>query len=325
MDSYRDFADVYDLFMDNVPYEEWAERTDLILKRFDEKKVPEGDAALASEAGLLVDLGCGTGTFTRLMRDRGYDCIGIDISSEMLERAMAHESDTDAEDASAECIRRPIMYLNQDMRKFELYSTVGAFVCVCDSINYLLSEEDVLSVFKLVNNYLYPHGLFVFDFNTTHYYRDVLGDSTIAETRPEACFIWENFYDDEDRINECDLTVFKAAGIPDEETGAPDVSPDALYERFEETHIQRGYEVETIIKLVRAAGMDIVAVFDSDLGFEPDTGCDEGRSCGPDSENDPERRFEPDRDGHEGYEYRVNRDATRVCVVARESGKEDIN
>ncbi len=303
MDSYRDFADVYDLFMDNVPYEEWAGRTDRILKYFDEKKIPEGDEALASEAGLLVDLGCGTGTFTRLMRDRGYDCIGIDISSEMLERAMEHEQSGDPADDLSGTGRRPIMYLNQDMREFELYSTVGAVVSVCDSINYLLTEEDILSVFKLVNNYLYPRGLFVFDFNTVHYYRDVLGDSVIAETRPEACFIWENYYDEDEQVNECDLTVFRAAGdaqmsaaeMPPAEKDVPDAVTDVLYERFEETHIQRGYEAETILDLVRAAGMEIVAVFDSDSKYDPDAGAAEI----------------------------VNENATRICVVARESGKED--
>lgn len=267
MNSYTDFAYVYDLFMDNVPYEEWAERTDRLLREYDEKVIPEGDEALASEAGLLLDLGCGTGTFTRLMRDRGYDCIGIDSSEQMLEVALEYESETSDTEGR-------ILYLLQDMRKPELYSTVGAVVSVCDSVNYLLTPADILQTFKSVNNYLYPHGLFIFDFNTVHYYRDVLAETVIAENRPEGSFIWENFYDEETGINEYDLTVY-----------VREDTKSTRYERFEETHEQRGYDADEIAELLRQAGMEVVLFFDSDTDSE------------------------------------VTDETSRVCMVAREHGK----
>ncbi len=250
MNSYTDFAYVYDLFMDNVPYDEWADRTDRLLREYDERIIPDGDDTLASEAGLLLDLGCGTGRFTRLMRARGYDCMGIDSSEQMLEVAMEHEASRPDDEGR-------ILYLHQDMRSPDLYSTVGAVVCVCDSINYLLDEGDVLSTFKSVNNYLYPRGLFIFDFNTVHYYRDVLGDTVIAENRPEGSFIWENFYDAETRINEYDLTIYAA----DDET-------DGTYRRSEETHEQRGYDAGEMKDMLIRAGMEIVRIFDSDTEEE---------------------------------------------------------
>ena len=271
MDSYTDFAYVYDMFMDNVPYEKWADRTDALLKRYDLRVIPD-DEALVSEAGLLLDMGCGTGTFTRLMRDRGYDCIGIDSSEEMLEIALAHEDEYPDED-------RRILYLCQDMRTPDLFSTVGAVVCICDSINYLTDPEDVLKTFRAVNNYLYPRGLFIFDFNTVHYYRDELGDGVIAENRPEGSFIWENFYDEDSRINEYDLTIFRR----DESASGT----DERFIRSEETHVQRGYEIDEMTALITGAGMEVVSVFDSDTET----------SAGPDT--------------------------SRVCIVARESGKED--
>lgn len=282
MNSYTDFAYVYDLFMDNVPYEEWADRTDRLLREFDELTVPEGDEALASEAHLLLDLGCGTGRFTRLMREHGYDCIGIDSSEQMLEVAMEHEASRPDDEGR-------ILYLHQDMRSPDLYSTVGAVVCVCDSINYLPDTADVLETFKSVNNYLYPRGLFVFDFNTVHYYRDVLGDTVIAENRPEGSFIWENYYDDDSRINEYDLTIYIREGISGslQDAGtASDIEPaEGVYRRSEETHEQRAYEVDEMTGLIRQAGMEIVRVFDSD------------------TEGD------------------VTDETSRVCIVARESGK----
>lgn len=275
MNSYTDFAYVYDLFMDNVPYVGWADRVCSLLTEYDELEVPEGDEALASEAGLLLDLGCGTGVFTRLMSDRGYDCIGVDSSEQMLEVAMQKEAGREGDDGR-------ILYLLQDMRELELYSTVGAVVSICDCINYLLSPDDVLKTFESVNNYLYPHGLFIFDFNTVHYYRDVLGDDVIAENRPEGSFIWENFYDEETGINECDLTIYAAS---DTETGDGHENAPVTYVRSEETHEQRGYDADEITDLLIRAGMKIVRVFDSDTDGE------------------------------------VTDDTSRVCIVARESGK----
>lgn len=55
-----------------------------------------------------------------------------------------------------------ILYLHQDMRELDLYSTVGTVISVCDSVNYILEEEELLQVFRLVNNYLYPGGIFIF-------------------------------------------------------------------------------------------------------------------------------------------------------------------
>ena len=60
----------------------------------------------------------------------------------------------------------------------------------------------------MVNNYLDPEGLFVFDFNTEYKYREILGEQTIAEDREECSFIWDNYYDEDERINEYELTLF---------------------------------------------------------------------------------------------------------------------
>jgi hypothetical protein len=100
------------------------------------------------------------------------------------------------------------LYLNQDMRSFELYGTVRAVVSVCDSINYITDEEDLVRVFRLVNNYLDPCGIFLFDVNTEHQYRDLVGNSVVAEDRDDVSFIWYNYYDRDRHLNEIDLSVF---------------------------------------------------------------------------------------------------------------------
>ena len=77
-----------------------------------------------------------------------------------------------------------ILYLLQDMRGFELYGTVRAVVSVCDSVNYITEPDELEEVFRLVNNYLDPKGIFLFDFNTVHKYRRILSkNKTIFRNR----------------------------------------------------------------------------------------------------------------------------------------------
>lgn len=232
MEAYTDFALVYDTFMDNTPYGRWCDLIAGTLKRY------------GIEKELVLDLGCGTGTLTELLAKEGYDMIGIDYSEEMLNRAMEKRDESGL----------PILYLLQDMREFELYGTVKAVVSVCDSLNYLLEEEDIIETFRLINNYLDPKGLFIFDFNTVHKYCDVIGDTTIAENREDCSFIWENYYHKEERINEYDITFFVKEG--------------ELFRRFEETHYQRGYTAEEMQVYLEKAGLEFVSMQDADTLME---------------------------------------------------------
>lgn len=247
MEAYTDFAMVYDTFMDETPYEQWCEfLMELFGKYGTQKTAPQQENSalteqLRQERNTVLDLGCGTGTLTELLARRGYDMIGIDLSEEMLRIAV------DKRDRSG----LDILYLCQDMRELELYGTVGAVVSVCDSVNYLLEEEDVVQTFRLVNNYLYPEGLFIFDFNTAYKYAEILGDTTIAEDREECSFIWENTYYEEERINEYDLSIFVR------EEGDH-------YRKFQETHLQRGYTLREMRGMVEAAGLLFLEAIDAD-------------------------------------------------------------
>lgn len=224
MEAYTSFAEVYDVFMDNVPYGEWAE---YIIGLLGEYHI---------ESGIVAELGCGTGSMTRLLYAAGYDMIGIDASLDMLEIARMKESG--------------ILYLMQDMREFELYGTVAAIVSVCDCVNYVTEPDGLLDVFKLVNNYLDPGGIFVFDFHPEIYYRDLLGDATFAEDREEMSFIWDNTYEPETRLNIYDISVFVR-----EESDR--------YRKFQETHYQRGYTLEEMQDLIERSGLKLLAMYDA--------------------------------------------------------------
>ena len=94
-------------------------------------------------------------------------------------------------------------------------------------MNYMMEYRDLVQVFRLVNNYLDPRGVFIFDLNTEYKYRELLADNTFAEAREESSFIWDNFYDESSGINEYDLTLFIREG--------------QLYRKYEETHFQKAY------------------------------------------------------------------------------------
>ena len=224
MDAYTSFAEVYDMFMDNIPYEDWCGYLTSLLKEY------------GINDGLVLDLGCGTGTLTELLAKEGYDMIGVDVSEDMLQEAIEKRAESGL----------PILYLLQDMREFELYGTVRAVVSICD---YILDYDDLAHVFSLVNNYLDPKGMFIFDLNTEAKFQ-AMGSETIAEVRDEGSFIWENEYDEEEKINSYDLTLF----IREE---------DDLYRRYQETHFERAWSLDEIKKALTEAGMEFVAAYDA--------------------------------------------------------------
>ena len=157
--------------------------------------------------------------------------IGVDLSEEMLDVALEERMQSDSQ----------ILYLNQDMREFELYGTVAAVYSLCDSMNYLESVEDLVTVLKLVNNYLDPDGVFIFDLKTEHFYEG-MGDQTLAENREDCSYIWENNYLKDERVNTYVLTLY----IRDE---------DGRYERSTEIHEQKAFTLEEVKQAISEAGM----------------------------------------------------------------------
>ena len=229
MEAYTSFAEVYDTFMDNVPYEEWAEYLAELLQEYD------------IEDGLVLDLGCGTGSLTEILATKGYDMIGADGSAEMLEIAIEKKAQSGHD----------ILYLLQDMREFELYGTVRAVVSVCDCVNYITDEKELEQVFRLVNNYLDPEGIFIFDFNTEYKYKEILGEQTIAEDREDCSFIWDNYYYEDESMNEYELTLF----IKEQDSN--------LYRKYQEMHYQKAYTLDAMRELIEWSGLEFVTAYDA--------------------------------------------------------------
>ena len=220
---YSEFAKIYDRWMNDIPYCKWCQRILDILHTYQ------------INDGIIADLGCGSGSVTRKLADAGFDMIGIDLSEEML--AQAYEKSEKYPD---------ILYLLQDIREFELYGTVRAIVCCCDTLNYLADRDELTKVFRLVNNYLDPGGIFIFDIKTGKWFRETDGITSslhedIGDFFCETCM-------DEDAF-EYHITMFEKES-------------DGRYAKSEEYHYQKVFTLEDITSALEAAGLILLEITD---------------------------------------------------------------
>jgi len=227
--SYGDFAFIYDTLTDDVEYEKRSE----YVKKLIDRHFP-------GEANLLCDLGCGTGTMCYLMNKSGFDVIGIDSSESMLSVA------------SSKYEGQSILFLNQDMCDFELFGTVDVFISMLDSVNYITEPENFEKMFSLVNNYLNPNGIFIFDVNSKYKFENILGENTYTYEVDSIFYTWENYYEDEL------LDIYLNFFIKNKES---------TYDRIKEHHMQRYYSDEFIRNICNKNGLSVEGIY-GDLSFE---------------------------------------------------------
>ncbi len=222
---YNDFAAVYDKLQD-ADYNGFVDYYERIFKKF------------GKEPKLVLDLACGTGNITLPMAKRGYDMIGLDLSCEMLNIAR--------DKAMAE--NQSILFLNQDMCEMELYGTVDAIVCALDGVNYITETEDLHQLFRLVKNYLNPDGIMIFDINTRHKLKNILGAETFVCDTEEIYYVWQSQYDDETNVCEFELNFFCE-------------NEDGSYTRFDEYQAERAYTTDEICRAVEDAGLNVMGIY----------------------------------------------------------------
>ncbi len=214
---YESFAYLYDRLTDDIDYNSFLEFT---KKKFEKYGL---------NAELVLELACGTGSLTQLLCKQGYDVIGLDFSSDMLEVAREKCPET--------------LFINQDMTEFELYGTVDAIVCYLDSINYITDKRKLLKMFKLVNNYLNHGGLFIFDINSEYKLKNIIGNNCFVRNDEEIFYSWENELL-KDRVNFY-LTFFTE-------------NEDGSFERFDEMHTERIYKEEELKELLKKAELKLL-------------------------------------------------------------------
>lgn len=237
MNNYSVLADYYDRFTDDVPYQRWAEYLEQIFAK--EKLRPK----------LVLDLACGTGTLTRLLSQKGYEMIGVDLSSEMLAQA------------ANKCagLLRPPLFLNQSMDKLDLYGTVDACISSLDSVNYITDPNILQKAFQRVHLFLEPGGIFVFDIHTAEKLEKLHGQSFVREDDEVYCS-WQIKISD-GGLCTYSFDIFENAG-------------NHLWRRYQEMHQERIYTKEAICIYLKNAGFQTIRIY-PELSFDPLTGTEE--------------------------------------------------
>ncbi|MFC7372700.1 class I SAM-dependent DNA methyltransferase [Fictibacillus iocasae] len=220
--SYEQFAYYYDELMESAPYDEWV--------HYFKKKL----AAHNLTGKRVLDIGCGTGSFSVRLAKEGYNVTGIDLSSEMLMIA--------SEKAAKENVS--IAFFEQDMREIEGLGEFEAATIFCDSLNYLLNEEDVLQTFRAVHSHLVPDGLLFFDVHTLFKMEHVFLGNTFGSNDEQLSYIWQCYEGEWPDSVEHELTFFVQNGTS--------------YERFDELHVQRTFEPSVYTRLLTEAGFELL-------------------------------------------------------------------
>lgn len=227
MASYNDFAYIYDHFMHaDVNYEQIADYIENLFDRYDVS--PE----------LVCDLACGTGNVTIPMAKRGYNMTGVDLSEDMLNVAREKSEGLD------------ILYLKQNLADIDLYGTMGAFLCMIDGINYILTPKSLQKLFmRMKKCFMDPDALFIFDISSRYKLENILGDNTFIHSEEKVFYSWQNRYVKERHLSDMLLNFF--------------VKGKNGYERFEERHIQRAYSVDELTFLLKKSGFKTVDTYEA--------------------------------------------------------------
>lgn len=223
---YGKFASIYDELMDDFDYEAWF---NYIEKIWEKTKKPKN----------VLEMACGTGNLSYYIARNAYNLDCFDISDEMLSKAYNKMAEY-----------KNVNIFNQDMIKFNLHKKYDSIVAICDSINYIIDDEDLLRTFKNVYDHLEDDGVFIFDINSYYKLKDIIGNNTFVEDREDVFYIWENYFDEDTRICDFYLTFFF-------------LEEDGNYERFNEDHMERAYRVREVVDLLKKAGFNNIEYYEA--------------------------------------------------------------
>jgi ubiquinone/menaquinone biosynthesis C-methylase UbiE len=222
--SYQQFAYLYDELMADAPYSKWL------------SFIKNAVSAYHPNTIRLLDVGCGTGSMPILLAKEGFEVTGVDLSSDML---MVAKEKADNENVT-------LTLFQQDMRELE---GLGAYECVtvlCDSLNYILTEEDVKQTFLSAWNHLEPNGLFIFDVHSIHKVNDIFIGSTFGSNNEELSYIWQCYQGEYENSVEHDLSFF--------------ILNKNNYERYDELHIQRTFSPKDYSRWLNECQFEVLSI-----------------------------------------------------------------
>ena len=194
----------------------------------------------------MLDLACGTGTVALAFARQGWRAYGVDASAAMLAQARRKAAEVDL----------PLLLSQQDMRTFSLPERVDLITCLFDSLNYLQTAEELQLTFTRVAGHLKKGGLFICDMNTIRALAEIWDHHTYFSESDELSVIMQSEYDEEAHRAAVRLVAFHKQG--------------ELYERIEETHVERAYAEHVVEAAMERGGLEVLARYEC-FTFEPPT------------------------------------------------------
>lgn len=178
---YKVFSKLYDKFMEFSDYGAWEKQVEELI----EKGSPDGKR--------LLDIGCGTGELLLRMA-KNYQCDGMDISEEMLKIAQKKLK------------HREVKLFLGDMVEFDTGYRYDIMVSLFDTVNHLVSLEELEEHFKSVKNSLNSNGIYIFDVVDREFMETMFPGGVFVDNRKEITCIWE--HEIEEGIDYIDATYF---------------------------------------------------------------------------------------------------------------------
>jgi ubiquinone/menaquinone biosynthesis C-methylase UbiE len=207
---YTVLAQVYDEMMSHVKYKRWAKYIHAILKK-------ENVAG-----GALLDVGCGTGEFLSQMSRYHYQLSGCDASLYM------------SNAARRKLPGLPIQISAMPSLKEIPENHYDIAVCLYDTVNYMLSESDLMESFQSIYRKLKTPGIFIFDVVTRSYCEQFFQNYTEKEVvKEEIAYSRNSQFNASNNIQINYIQIFTPDGI------------------FEEVHKQRIYNLQSIRDILR--------------------------------------------------------------------------
>jgi len=222
--AYGPLAPVYDKFTSDIRYVDFVDFYERVFK------------SRNKNVKTLLDVGCGTGTLTAIMAQRGYEMVAADASSDML--CIAQEKFSELDNVI------PPLFLCQSMTELDLYGTVDATISCLDSVNYL-PPSDMPEFLRLLHLFIEVDGVFIFDINSPERLRALDGFTSVDEDENSLC-LWRADFDESENALYYGMDLFTRRG--------------RFWQRSFEEHVEYAYEPQELVSLLENAGFTNIEI-----------------------------------------------------------------
>lgn len=228
---YEGISCFYDRMTEDIQYDRVARFVDRAVRRSPAYKAYRK----RGETPILLDAACGTGSILARLHDKGYDCIGLDVSGDMLDRARENVPYED------------VLWICQDMCRMDLFGSVTGICCMTDGVNHVTSAKALSRFFALSHNFLDPGGVLVFDvLKEEHFTAHGERMECFADYETVSCF-WTGRYNPKTRRCTYDISCFLQL-------------EDGLYERADDRVTEQVWTEAELNEMLRGAGFRKIQV-----------------------------------------------------------------